>query len=428
MDVEKLHILLLDAKLPSTIHDLKNPTEEFIVNLFENFLMCFKIDVDKINKPTSDQQEALTCFEDKDIIVIINLYITMRQICDQIFLPHFFISDITNPGPKKICKFARYLANFILYAINKESDLEDIIAQIHSRGKLLEELQEKKMENLTLKNEKAIYMGKQLSLKEKYEMEIEKIQSLLASNEKRKIELQEEEITKEENRQKIVYDHNAYKLEVQKLDKAIVDLKSEIVNSPEKYKTRLYNLEEQKKAKIEEREKLQETYLAKDQLVKKYENILSFVKKQYEKFPEIEDTYRHLKEVNDQRENVKKQVDTAKNTVTELIKKCGIQDNKGTTINEIHALHENHKIHEERLTALCEVHAQLLSNKKSEAIKLEEDKVLYNNLYMEKNTIQANSKKIEGDTSIFIKNCEELYNNEVLKVINLPVILENTWE
>ncbi|KAK2589260.1 hypothetical protein KPH14_007820 [Odynerus spinipes] len=422
-DVEKLHILLLDANLPSTIHDLRNPTEDFIMNLFEKFLMCFKINVSLINKPTFEQLQAMPCLDDTDIVRIINLYIAMRQICDRIFIPEFFISDITNPGSKKVCKFARYLANFILYATNKTSDMEDIITEIRSKGKLLEELQERKKEILTLKNEKAINISKQLSLKKKYEMEIQKMQSLIASNEKRKVELQEEIIVAEEKRRKVLENYNAHKLRSQMLDKAITDLKSEVVNSPEEYKARLYNLEEQNKAKIEEREKLQETFLAKDQLVKKYENILSFVQKQYEKFSEIKDTHEYLKKVNTQGENIKKQVDTMRNNITELIKKREMQeDHQGATINEIHAQTE------ERLTALRELRAQLLSNMKVAVVKLEEDKMLYNDSNMEKNKIQSDIKKIEEETSTFIKNCQELYNSEILNEIHLRKCFEDAWE
>lgn len=49
-DVEKLQSLLLDSNLPSTIHDLKNPTEDFVINLIITFLTRFKIDVNSINK------------------------------------------------------------------------------------------------------------------------------------------------------------------------------------------------------------------------------------------------------------------------------------------------------------------------------------------------------------------------------------------
>ncbi|XP_046833401.1 probable kinetochore protein nuf2 [Vespa crabro] len=422
-DVEKLQSLLLDTNLPSTIHDLRNPTEDFVINLIVTFLTWFKIDINSINKPTFEQQVVMSCIEDTDIVSIINLHVIMRQICDRIFIKDFCISDITNCGSKRIRKFARYLANFILYATNKESDMEDIIKEIHSKAKKLEELQERKKSILTIKNEKAMNIAKQLSLKEKYEMEIQQMQSLIEDNETRKLELQEEMIVIEEKRQKVVEDYNTHKLEAQRLDKTIAELKLEVVKSPEEYKTRLYNLEEQNKAKIEEREKMQETFLAKNELVKKYENILSFVQKQYEKFSEIRDIYGHLKKTNIQGENIKKQVDTMKNDITELIKKHKMQeDHQGSTIDEIHAQTK------ERLTAVRELHAQLLSNKKLALVKLEENKVLYNDSCMDKNKIKDLVKKIEGETSAFIKNCQELYNNEIRNEINLQKCFNKAWE
>lgn len=45
--------------------------------------------------------------------------------------------------------------------------MEDIIKEIHSKAKKLEELQERKRNILTIKNEKAMNISKQLSLKEK---------------------------------------------------------------------------------------------------------------------------------------------------------------------------------------------------------------------------------------------------------------------
>lgn len=45
--------------------------------------------------------------------------------------------------------------------------MEDIIKEIHSKAKKLEELQGRKRSILTIKNEKAMNITKQLSLKEK---------------------------------------------------------------------------------------------------------------------------------------------------------------------------------------------------------------------------------------------------------------------
>lgn len=56
------------------------------------------------------------------------------------------------------------------------------------------------------------------------------------------------------------------------------------------------------------------------------------------------------------------------------------------------------------------------SNKKLAVVKLEENKVLYNESCMDKNKIKDLIKKIEGETSAFIKNCQELYNNEIRNV------------
>lgn len=126
--------------------------------------------------------------------------------------------------------------------------MEDIIKEIHSKAKKLEELQGRKRSILTIKNEKAMNITKQLSLKEKvlsslnlynhksykmrllnifiilkieqifqYEKEIQKMRSLIEDNETRKLELQEKMITIEEKRQKVIEDYNTHKLEAQRV-------------------------------------------------------------------------------------------------------------------------------------------------------------------------------------------------------------------
>lgn len=139
------------------------------------------------------------------------------------------------------------------------------------------------------------------------------------------------------------------------------------------------------------------------------------------------------RETNIQGENIKKQVDTMKNDITELIKKHKMQkDHQGSTLDEIHVQTK------ERLTTVRELHTQLLrylllsaiylyeicliiinicySNKKLAVVKLEENKALYNESCMNKNKIKDLIKKIEEETSTFIKNCQELYNNEIQNV------------
>jgi len=50
ISVNTIHRILLDAALPSTQEDLKNPTEDYIVNLLMTFLSRFSIDVNMIDQ------------------------------------------------------------------------------------------------------------------------------------------------------------------------------------------------------------------------------------------------------------------------------------------------------------------------------------------------------------------------------------------
>ncbi|XP_043502108.1 kinetochore protein Nuf2-like [Polistes fuscatus] len=422
-DLEELQNLLRDINFPSNIRDLKNPTEEFVMDLIITFLRWFKIDVDEINRPTFEQQLAMSSMEDNDIVSIINLYVSIKQICDRIFIKSFSISDITSGGSKRICKVARYLANFIVYVTNKELDIEGLINEIHGKAKQLEELQEKKKNVQTLINEKNLNISKQLSLKEKYKMEIEKMRSVIEDNETKRLELQEEILSVEEKRKKVLEEYNAHKVEAQRLDKTIAELKLEVVTSPEEYTTRLNDLEEQRKEKIEEKKMMEKTFLTKTELNKKYENLLSFVQKQYDKISEIKDIYEHLQKKTIQGESLRKQVDTMQIHITQLIEKHKDQeDNQGSTIDEIHAQTK------ERLNTVRELHAQLLSKKEVALSELENKKRLYNDVEMEIKTIDDLIKKIEEETSTFIKNCQELYNHEIRNEINLWKRLNSVWE
>jgi len=52
----------------------------------------------KTLQPIPEQLGAMTCFEDSDVINLINLYVVVTQIFDKIFLHDFCLTDITSPG------------------------------------------------------------------------------------------------------------------------------------------------------------------------------------------------------------------------------------------------------------------------------------------------------------------------------------------
>lgn len=70
-------------------------------------------------------------------------------------------------GSKKVRKQAKFLANFILYTTNKESDIEEKVNEIQNRAKILHDIFEKKNETEEAINNNTQHVKKQLLIKEK---------------------------------------------------------------------------------------------------------------------------------------------------------------------------------------------------------------------------------------------------------------------
>ncbi|XP_076248302.1 uncharacterized protein LOC143188117 [Calliopsis andreniformis] len=418
-DIEQIHNVLLEANLPSSIDDLKNPTEEFVVNLITTFLRRFYIDVSAIDKPTMEQQNVMLHCEETDIIGLINLHIAMVQICDRIYIKDLCITDIISPGLKRIRKQAKFLANFILYATNKESDIQDKINEIQNKAKMLQDMLEKKNELLKSRNDRALHTAKQLSLKDKYIAEIKNVQSKLEKNKKQEIELTTKLTTAERKKQDALELCRSYKAQARTLSKTISELQSKIVKSPERYKNRLNELEKQQDSKVEERTKMEVEVQDKKHSIEQKESILNFIKKQLEKFGEVRDINEKLKKINEQEDTISKQVKILRGDVKEFEIKLKTQKNEKQE-KEIDALQAQC---EERLSPLRSLSSQLLSEKKLCKEKLEEMLLQYNTDSSKLRKTQSAIKKLEEETAVIIKNYQELYDKEILN----EKALRKTW-
>ncbi|XP_043587402.1 probable kinetochore protein nuf2 isoform X1 [Bombus pyrosoma] len=433
LDIEKIHSILTEANLPSSINDLKNPTEEFIVNLIDTFLRRFHIDVNAIDNATIEQRDIMSYCEDSTIIALINLHVVMVQICDRIYLKDLCITDITSPGSKRVRKQAKFLANFILYATNKESDIEDKVIEIQNRAKILHDMVEKKNEILQAINDKALHIAKQLSIKEKLIAEIQKLQSKREKNNKKQIELAAKITAAEEEKQKTVELCGTYKAQALKSNKTITELQSEIVKSPEGYQKRLSELEQQLSAKVKERETIQAAFQDKKCLIEQQKNELAFAQELLEKFTEVRDIHDRLnfflfsifRKIKVQEDTIKKQVDTLRTDVAESEKRLVVQKDhdKEDEINELQAQCD------ERLSPLRNLNTQLLSNKKLCKENLEKAQIQHNEDCLKLKKIQNMIKKLENETAGLLKNYQDLYNNEISSVsfIRMSHIIQYTY-
>ena len=409
-DIEQIHNILLEANLPSSINDLKNPSEEFVVNLLNTFLKRFWIDINALDKPTIEQQDVMSNCDDTDVVGLINLHGAMVEICDRIYIKDLCITDIISPGSKRIRKQAKFLANFILYVTNKESEMNDKIFEIQQKAKMMQDTLDRKNELLKDINDKALHTAKQLSLKEKYTAETEAIQFRLEKNKKRVIKLITIMTAVEEKKQEATQLCIADRAQALKLSKTIAELESEIVTSPEDYKTRLSGLEKELTFKGKERDIMQEACQDKKYAIEQQKNILTFIEEQLDKFSEVRDAKDELKEISVKEDGIKKQVELLRNDIKEFEEKLEAQKDqrKETEVDELQVQYE------ERLSPLRNLAVQLLSNKRISKENFEAVQVQHNEDRIKLKKMQSDVKRLEEDTTVLLKNYQDLYDNEVL--------------
>ncbi|KAG7187754.1 hypothetical protein KM043_016799 [Ampulex compressa] len=418
-DIIKIHSVLQDANLPSSINDLKNPTEEYVIRLITAFLREFHIDVDAINKPTLEQQDIMTYSGNLDIIGILNLYTAMAQICDRIYINDLCISDITSPGPKRIRKQAKFLANFVLYTNNKISDIQSQIDKIKSKGKELDDISNKREEILEEINKKALLNAKQQSLKEKYLTEIEKVRWRIKENNQGKLELDAKILDAQKRMQKSMEVCWSSKTEATELNKAVATLKTEDVQFPEKYETQLRELEEQYKLKQVEREIMRVDFHNKKCLIQEREGNLSFAQAQINKISEANNIYELLKKECMEIDHLKKQIDVLKANVDTLeAERLSMQEE----LSEDSDINEYRVRCKERLAPLRSMMADLTRKKRAAEVKVQEMQTRYGEIYLQTMGVENASAKIEEETSVFVKNCQDLYDNEMMTESSLHAI------
>ncbi|XP_029672612.1 intracellular protein transport protein USO1-like [Formica exsecta] len=408
MSINKIHHILLDAALPSTIEDLKNPTEDYIVNLLTTFLSRFSIDVNIINQPIPEQHIVMMYYEDSDIINLINLYTVLTQIFDKIFLQDFCFTDITNPGQKRLKKHAKLFSNFVLYTMHKKPEFNDKNDQIEATLRLLEELKERNAQVVELINNKSKHKANQSSMIKKLEDDIQHILSQTEKMNKKVLQLEAMKNEVEKENQIAKEQCGSVKTAMGKLSKEIAELQSEVVYSPEEYQSRLDEFKEQKKLKLEERDIIQEAIQEKKQSIKQIGEKLNFVPKMNDIFSTLIDVEKKLINKKTKLNNIPKQIDSLNNVLKERQSKLTMhKDQMDTEMSKLQ-LH-----HEEDITPLLSMCNQLLSEKKEQIAKFDRNQACFNEKCLEKDKLQADIKKKEEKISVLIHNWKKIYDNEI---------------
>ncbi|XP_011137632.1 kinetochore protein nuf2 isoform X2 [Harpegnathos saltator] len=414
LPVNKIHRILLDAGLPSTIENLKNPTQEYIMMLLSSFLTRFGINMNLIDQPTMEQCAIMSYFKDSDTINLTNLHAALTQIFDKIFLRDFCITDITNPGQKRLRRQAKYLANFILYTMQKKLEFNDRIDEIHARSRLLEELKDKKAQIVESVNRKTLHEEKQLSLMKKLESDMQHMQLKIEKNNKGELELEVIRNKAEKENQEAKELCVSVKTTVMRLSKVIEGLQSEVVHSPERFQLRLNELEEQKNLKMEERVIMQEAIQDKKHSIKKIETELNVVQKMNDELATLKTIYEQLINQKAQSDIIKKHIESLKNTWIEHQNRLAVYKVQvNTEKNEIQSRHE------EDIARLRDLHERLLSEKELKTAQLCTKKVGFNAKCLKRNQLHEEIRRKEEKSSALVHSLQEIYNNEIADELEL---------
>ncbi|XP_072752079.1 uncharacterized protein [Anoplolepis gracilipes] len=417
--IKKINDDLLDCGFLSTIEDLKNPTEDYVVNLLKAFLSKFCIDVNLIKQPFPEQYTVMMCYEDSDFINLINLYAAVTPILNRIFLDDFCFTDITNPNnnpgatkpDKKKHRFkrqAKFLVNFVLYAIRTKVEFNKKNDEIEATARLLEELKERNVQIVELINNKARHKSNQSSMINKLESDIQHMQSQTEKLNKKELQLDQIKYEVEKENQIAKEQCGSVKTAMGKLSKGIAELQSEVVHSPEEYQSRLDEFKEQKKLKLEERDIIQEAIQEKKQSIKQIGEKLNFVLKMNDKFSTVIDVDKELINKKTKLNNIQKQIDSLNNILNEWQNKLTLhKDQMNKKMNKLQ-LHR-----EEDIIPLHNLYNQLLSDKKEQKAKYDKNQACFNEKYLKKNKLEADIKKKEEQTAVFIHNCQEIYDNDI---------------
>ncbi|XP_024945164.1 probable kinetochore protein nuf2 isoform X2 [Cephus cinctus] len=339
-DIENIHKILLDAQLPSTISDIRNPTEEYVINLLTSFLARFQVDTNALQKPTFEQLQKMYYAEAYDSIIgIVNLKATISGISTKLFLKDFSLTDITSPGPKLLRRQAKFISNFVIYSTNKLSDINDDIQAILNRRQTLEDLIKEKNDVIEKANREALYTSKQLAKEEKLKKEIKEVRQRVEANKRKKTQLESTLKETQNDQREVATEHGALKAKALKEAKLIAKLEADVVTSPEDYRNHLQQLEQQSKEKSERRENMQEAISAKNNLIEKLEKIMAFVQEQHGKFPEIKNTLSSLKDAETNAETMKKKVEELDMEIAKIIQEMEQHENQygSDEIKEIRA-------------------------------------------------------------------------------------------
>ncbi|XP_015115022.1 kinetochore protein Nuf2 [Diachasma alloeum] len=415
--LEAMQTLLEQVALPSSLEQIKSPTEDFMVNLISAFFTHCHINVAAIKQLTPNQLNALevTNPENAWVAPILNLREAMATVGRKIFLKDFQITDITSPRHIRAKRQLRLMGNFLLYANNKKSHMQGRIDGVLSRAERIQSVRTQKQEIMERMNKQAMTTAQK-------KVELERIREDVNDNEvrisqnKSKIASDDKVLKeREELRAQKIARNQAKRANLQKRQDTLDELSARIVKSPEKFRAQLRELTEARKNQEEKRENMLVAILHKKTLLQNFEAALGLIKKEQSKLKEVIEDQKKLKAMKKENERLREEVEEAQRTIS-LAENLGNQEEHQVIAG---AIQECEKQCQERILKVKKSFMEIDAEKKSLERKRENLEIRCTELGSETLKIRRIVGEVERDIETFFKECQELHDSEVAKVQRL---------
>lgn len=422
-DIEKMYNVLAEENYPVSLPELKNPTSECMVKVMLTFLAGFAIDGKMILRATFGQLQSLS-YPDvhQDLISLINLHRVMLTITDRIFVKDFYLTDITSPGGKKARRLIWTLVNFVLYSNNKMEELQESLNAITARVNTLNDILENKKKVMELRKQIVLENSKKAAHKERLLKPIADVDKRVEQKNKKIVALTEREQNSKLIKQEAQQKNMALKQQVSKQSVKINKMEASVVKSPEEYKARLDNYEQDYANKQKEVHATKEKLYHKRELVARYEEIQNFLRQEYQKLPELTEVHLKSKKLAKTQTEILKQSEKIQAVIQDLHKELDKLDKEGQSRAE--KLDQVQAECEKQLAPVYELHEKLTSESQASAKKLEEAKSHWEQLRGEKDELSKNNKKLEEEIAEFLKQCQAVYSNEIREQVEI----EKLWK
>lgn len=414
-DFVEINNQLIDLSFPTSIHDLKNPTEEFVTNVWKEFFSHFSIDLNEVINLSMDQLDALALVEPENapISTLINLLQGILTFAPYMFIENFKLPEFTSPIAKKMRMRIRIIINYVFFSTGQKEELLNLLKRVFQLHCVIEKSLQQKDVSIEQMNDKAAKTAIKLANAKKKNIESDEIipsrlrRKNLISNSDKECHFFDE---KKSQRYEYIKKRKTEQLKlIEKRDLSV----SKIVKNPDEIKDKYLISKTESEDKLKESEYLQGKIKINRPKIENLENAIDCVESQLKIFPECNELHENLTANKLQYEDKVAEINAEINAI-DCEESCETQeqvDKIGNNVISKLTAEADKKCKKLKTSVTNLSHENKVIENNFQNIKLKETEI---SLEVDKGTNRVT--ELDNVIEKFVIECQELYESEVKKI------------